>query len=82
MPNSLGNTRRDVRKFCKRVGVKPTAANVEKMQREVTRTQSERDTLTRIHREIEGQRGVAGLRDSRGPVLPRIQERVRRELGR
>lgn len=80
MPNSVGNTNKDIRKFCREVGVKPTVANVEKMQREVTRTQTENERLVRHHKEMERERGLPSVVDNRGDVAARVRARVQRDL--
>ena len=73
--NSAGNTSRDVRKFLRSIGVKPTADNVERVQREVCRTESQHEAVMREAKE----RGVHGPRDAKGEVAPRIKERIARE---
>lgn len=83
MPNSVGNTGKQVRKFLRSRGVKPTIANVERIQREVTRTQTENERVQRIAKEQARARGESGTYDSRGQdVHARIRERVQRDLER
>ena len=74
--NSAGNTNRDVRRFLRESGVKPTIANVERIAREVRRSESENASVERIALET----GRGGLRDQRGPVHPRVKKAVKREL--
>src|SRR5689334_9402160 len=61
---------------------KATAANVERMQREVARTQTENERVVRIHREIERERGIPATVDARGDVAARVRARVQRDLER
>ena len=75
MSNAAGNTNRDVRKFLRSIGVKPTAENVERIGREVRRSESQNEAAERIGREV-----APGLRDERGDVVKRVSERVRRDL--
>ncbi len=81
MPYSFNRTKRDVMKFCRARGIKPTTENVERIQREVTRTRGENDALVRVHKEMERERGIPALRDEKGAVIPRIDRIVRRDLG-
>ena len=71
--NSVGKTGRDVRKFCREVGVKPTAANVEKMGRELRRTEAENENVGRIAKES----GRGGTYDEKGKVT---RERIKRNI--
>ena len=75
MSNSAGNTNRDLRRFCREVGIKPSAGNVEKMGREVRRTMSQNEQVNRIAKE-QGK----GLRGKHGDVGPQVKERVAREM--
>ena len=78
MPRSVGKTARDIRKFCRTAGVKPSLANVERIQREVARTESENDTVDRVAKET----GRGGLRDERGPIGDRAKDALRRRMAR
>ena len=51
MSNSHGNTDRDVRKWLRKMGVKPSLDNVEAIGREVRRTQNEDEAVERRARE-------------------------------
>lgn len=58
MRNTYGNDKRGVMKFLREVGIKPTVGNVERMQREVSRSQTENERAERIAKET----GRGGLR--------------------
>lgn len=62
LTNSAGNTAKDVRKFLRKHGVAPNVAMVERIQREVSRTQSQNERVVAIHKELGGPATV----DSRG----------------
>ncbi len=62
--NSGGNTTRDIQRFIKSMGYKPTSANVELIRAEVTRTQSQNETVGRVAKET----GQDGAYDSKGKV--------------
>ncbi len=61
---SGGNTIKDVRRFIRSCGYKPTAANVEMIQREVSRTQSQNEQVERIAQET----GQGGAYDAKGKI--------------
>ena len=75
MTNSHGNTNRDIRKFLRETGVKANVANVERIGREVRRTEAQNEQAEKFAKERGDQ-----LSDERGPVEQRIRERVQREL--
>ncbi len=62
MSNSAGNTNRDVRKFCRENGIKPSAANVELIGKEVRRTEQGNER----HDAREKARGGARAVDNAG----------------
>ena len=76
--NSVGNSTKAVRRFCRENGVKPTVANVERMQREVSRSQTDNERVERIAKET----GRGGLRhpvtgeDMAQRVKRRVSDRV------
>ena len=76
MRNSHGNDNSGVRKFLREIGVKPNVANVERMQREVSRSQTERERVQRIAKET----GRGGTYDRKGEVHARVREAVQREM--
>lgn len=79
MRNSVGNDTRGVRRFCREVGMKPTAANVELIQREVSRSQTENERVQIRARET----GRGGTRDAQGrDVVAMHRERVKKEIER
>ena len=82
MPNSVGNTNKDIRRFCRENGVPPTVANVERIQREVCRTQSENERVVRESKERGGPATQYIGRDGRpyGDVLARRKAYVQRDI--
>ena len=77
MSNSVGNTNRDVRKFCREHGIKPNAANVDIISREVRRTENENERLSKMHQEI----GSPKLVDNFGRDVAAVRrEAVRRKI--
>ena len=76
MTNSYGNDGRGVRKFLRENGIKPSMANVERISREVRRSESENRSVERIAKET----GRGELRDEKGPVHPRVKAAVKKEL--
>lgn len=73
MSNAAGNTNRDVRRFLRESGVKPTAANVDRIGREVRRSQTQNETVERISREI----GAPSPLEQRAA---RAREEIRRRI--
>lgn len=82
MPNSVGKTNKDVRKFLRECGVPPTVANVERIGREIRRTEAEGERVEKIHREIERETGRPALIDERGDVGKRVKAHVQREMAK
>ena len=78
MSNSAGNTGRDVRRFLREHGVKPTAANVDRIGREIRRSAAENERVNRAANES----GRGGARDHKGPVDERVRAKVLREIER
>ncbi len=72
MPNSVGKTKRDVMKYLRATGQKCDAANVERVGKEVRRTESENRQVERIHRE----RGLPALTDAKGRDMHKIVRRI------
>ena len=72
MSNAHGNDGRGVRKFLRESGIKPTVANVEKMSKELRRSQSENERVDRIAKE----RGGPSTVDARGDVHERVRKIV------
>jgi len=62
MSNSLGNCNRDIRKFCRENGIKPSAANVDLIAKEVRRTSQDNER----HDAREKARGGARAVDNAG----------------
>ncbi len=80
MSNSYGNGNRGIRQFLRSVGMKPNVSNVERIGRELRRSESQNDTVERISREVERERGVAPTRDAKGDVQKRIQGVVQKKI--
>ena len=77
--NSVGNSTKAIRRFCRENGVKPTVANVERMQREVSRSQTENERVVSRAKE----RGGPATTDAKGRDVKRIAEsQVRREIAK
>ena len=83
MGNSIGNTDRDVRKFLREQGMKANAENVDRIGRELRRTQQENERHDERYKDV-GLRDahLPGSPDTTGPVDPRVRERIQRELKR
>lgn len=77
MSNSHGNTSRDVRRFLRSVGVKPSVDNVERIGREVRRTEAQNE-----RQEVLGREMGLGPRDGGGDVKSRVERQVRAEMAR
>ena len=75
MTNSHGNTNRDIRKWLRKMGVQPSVRNVEAIQREVSRTQSEDEAVTR--RAVDSGEAEA-MRKAKHDAVKRDLERKRR----
>lgn len=80
MSNSHGNSDKQIRKFLRENGVPPTMANVERIGREVRRTEAQNERVERIHKELEAQGKAARLSDEKGDVIRRVQESLRRKM--
>lgn len=78
--NSAGNDTRGVMRFLREVGIKPTVANVERMGRELRRSQTENEKVEARHREIEATKGVPSTRDEKGDVHARVRRQVQRDI--
>lgn len=68
----VGGDKRSVRRFIRECGYKPTASNVERIQREVNRTQSQHE---RVQKEAI-ERGMGGTRDERGRNPGEVARRI------
>ena len=73
--NSHGNDARGVRRFLRSIGMKPNAANTERMGKELRRTESQNEQVQR-----EGKERGFGLRDEKGDVIARRRAEVQRSL--
>lgn len=73
MSNAAGNTNKDVRRFLREHGVKPTVGNVERIGREVRRSQSENERVERIAKE-SGQRSE--LLERSAKIRDAMQRRI------
>lgn len=80
MPNHVGKTDRDVRRFLRNLGEKTDAANVEKVKRELVRTQQENERREKLAKEIERERGVPDTISGHGDEKRHVGRIVRREL--
>lgn len=80
--SSAGNTGRDIRRFLREVGVKPSVSNVERIGREVRRTEAQNEALERTYREMAAERGLPLTVDERGDVKARVKRAVKRKLAR
>lgn len=78
--NSHGNDNRGVRKFCRENGIPPTVANVERISREVRRSESENRAVERRHKELEATTGRPATYDQKGDVKARVVNAVQREI--
>jgi len=91
----MGISNRDVRKFLRKQGMKPSVENVNRMSRELGRTRAENDRMDERGREEQQRKLEQGVRDSglrdphlhgspdtTGPVDPRIRAQVERERKR
>jgi hypothetical protein len=82
MPNSIGKSNKAVRRFLRENMVPPTVANVERIGREIRRTESENAYVERIHKEREKAQGIPSLVDAKGDVHKRAREIALREIAR
>lgn len=79
--NSYGNTGKQVRKFLRENGYKPTVGMVERVQREVSRTESQNEAIDRVHKEMERERGVPATVDMKGrDASEAVRRAVQRQL--
>jgi len=76
MSNSGGNTGRDVRKFCRENGIKPSLENVHRLGKEFRRTAQDNERMDRMHK----QAGTGKLRDEKGDVHSRVKAQVEHEM--
>ena len=78
MRNTIGNDKRGVMQFLRSVGKKANCSNVERMQREVSRSQSENERVERIAKES----GRGGLRypGTGEDAHARVKAAVKRKL--
>lgn len=76
LSNSYGNDRRGLRRFLRSVNIPPNASNMERIGKEVRRTQSETERIQRASKEQGG-----GTYDARGRDMHEVVRRkVRRNL--
>lgn len=80
MPNSIGKTNKDVRRFIRENGGKPTAGEVEKIAREIRRTQAENEAVEKRAREREREKGAPSTTDEKGDVHARVRKIVQRDI--
>lgn len=76
MPNSVGKSNKEVRRFLRESGVAPTAANVERIGPEIRRTEAENDRVVREHKEMERERGIPSTTDLRGRDMKQVATRI------
>ena len=76
--NSVGNSSKSIRAFLRESGIKPSVGNVERMQREVSRSQSENERVERVAKET----GRGGLRypGTGEDAHKKVKEAVKRKL--
>ncbi len=82
MSNSVVKTDRDVRKFLRENGIKPSVENVQRIGKEIRRTQGENESVDKIHKELEREGKASPLYDNRGDARARTKRDVERELRR
>lgn len=75
MSNSYGNTNKQVRRFLREHGIPPTMGNVERIGKEVRRSQTENERVERIAKET----GRAGTFDARGRNMHGVVKRIVRK---
>lgn len=79
--NSHGNDNRGVRRFLRENGVAPTAANVERIGRELRRTPAQNEALVKRHKEMERERGLPSTTLPDGRDAKKVyRERVQRSI--
>ena len=77
MGNSVGNTDKDVRKFMREHGMKTNKENVDRISKELRRTEAQNEFQAKIAKEM----GL-GLRDGQGDVKKRVEAEVREQMRR
>lgn len=81
MSNAHGNDNRGVRRWLREMGYRPTVGMVERVQREVSRTQTQHENVARIHREISRETGAPTTVDMKGrDAKARAKRIVEREI--
>lgn len=78
--NSYGNDNRGIRKWIREMGEKPSVALVERLQREVSRSQTENERVVSRHKEAQAQHGTPSTFDAKGDVKARVRRIVQTEL--
>ncbi len=78
----VGGSDRSLRIFLRQSGIRPTVANMERIGREVNRTQTQHETVERIHRELESEKGIHDTVYGRGDGKARVKAKVKRDLQR
>jgi DNA-binding protein YbaB len=77
--NSAGNTNRDLRRFLRESGYQPTAARIQQVQREVTKSQTENERTVARAKEQGGPSTVdARGRDAQAAARARVQAELAR----
>ena len=84
MSNTHGNDNRGVRKFLRSINMKPSVENVERIGRELRRTEQENEHMDRIGKEQGRTRledpHLPGTHNDTGNVEERVREQVQREM--
>lgn len=78
--NSYGNDKRGMMRFLRENGIAPTVANLERIQREVSRNQTENERVVAQHKELERTKGIPATRDEKGDVHARVRRAVKRDM--
>lgn len=80
--NSVGNDNRGIRKWMREMGMRPTVASVERMQREVRRTESQNEKVEKLHKEMARDKGIPSTVDHKGDVHARVRRIVQKDIER
>lgn len=80
MSNAHGNTKRDLMRFLRANGIAPNVSNVERIGREVRRTESQNRAVEQRHKELEATKGIASTRDEKGDVHARVKRAVKASI--
>jgi hypothetical protein len=81
MSNAHGNTAKDIRKWLRQIGVKPTLSNVERIGREVRRGESRHEQIQKTNEQVAKELGHSGTVTPTGHDAHKVvREIVKREL--